>query len=123
MHATNAKNGCWLHLGVGVDGVEEGAGVGVPELDAAVGRAAPGGQQVGLEGAPRQRLDGSRVRGQAVQGGTPSRAPHVQQVVVAAACQLRATRRPLQAAHLLLVPPQRRCYVLAHPACTRPLWN
>ncbi len=73
------------HLGVGVNGVEEGAGVGVPELDGAVGRATPGGQQVGLEGAPRQRLDGSRVRGQAMQRCTPSRAPHMQQVVVAAA--------------------------------------
>jgi hypothetical protein len=103
-------------LGVGVDGVEQGAGVGVPEPDAAVGSAAPGGQQVGLEGAPGQRLDGGRVRGQAVQRGSPARAPHVQQVVVAAAGQLRATGRPLEPAHLLLVAPHRRRYVLPHPA-------
>ncbi len=104
---------------MGIDGVEQGAGVGVPELDAAVGRAAAGGQQVGLEGAPGQRLDGGGVRGQAVQGGAPSRAPHVQQVVVAAAGQLRAAGRPLQPAHLLLVAPHRRRYVLPHPARAR----
>ena len=51
-------------LGVGVDGIEVCSRDGVPEADGAVCRAAPGGQQVALEGAPRQgfhcRLVGSQ---------------------------------------------------------------
>lgn len=107
------------HLGVSVDGVEQCAGVCVPELDAAVSSSAAGGQQVGLEGAPRQGLDRSSVRGELVHGGAPGRAPDVQQVVVAAAGQLRAAGRPLQAAHLLHMALQGGSDVLTHPAATR----
>jgi len=57
------------HLAVSVDGVEHDAGVGVPELDAAVRGAAAGRQQVRLERAPRQRLHGGLVRVEAVEVG------------------------------------------------------
>jgi hypothetical protein len=63
LFSMSGARGWWSssNLGAGVDGVEEGAGVGVPELDGAVGGAAAGGQQVALEGAPRQRLHRSLV--------------------------------------------------------------
>ena len=48
-------------------------------------------------------------------------APDMEEVVVAAGCQLLPAGRPLEAAHLLLVPPQHACDVLADPAAS--LWN
>ena len=77
-------------------------------------RAGP--EDARLEGAPRQRLDRGAVRGQALRGPRAVRVPNVQHVVVAATGQLRAAGRPLQPAHLLLVPAQRGRDVLAHPA-------
>ena len=68
------------------------------------------------EGAPREGLDRGAMRGQAVGRARGVRVPDVQHVVVATAGQLRAAGRPLEAAHLLLVPAQRGCDVLAHPA-------
>ena len=78
------------------------------------------GPQARLEGAPCQRLDRGAVRRQALRRPRAGRVPDVQQVVVAAAGQLRAAGRPLQPAHLLLVPPQRGRDVLAHPARPQP---
>ena len=101
-------------LGAGVNGVEEGPGVGVPKLDRAVSCASTGSQEVGLEGAPGDSLDGSAVRGQAV-GWTVGRGavPDVEDVVVAAAGELGAGGRPLEAADLLLVSAEDSGLVLA----------
>jgi len=90
------------HLGAGVNGVELGAGEGVPESDVAVSRTAPTGEQVALEGAPGQCLDGSLVRGDAVLQLVVG-IPDAEQVVVAAAGELLARGRPLEAADLLVV--------------------
>ena len=96
------------HLGLGVDAVHTGTGVGVPELDAPVRGTAASGEQVALEGAPRKGLHGGLVLVQAVKrsrrgGRRRGSVPDVQQVVVASARQLLARGRPLQPAHLLLM--------------------
>ena len=51
-------------LGARVDGVQQRAGLTVPEADAAVSRAAARRQRVALEGAPGQRLHSCCVRRQ-----------------------------------------------------------
>lgn len=109
--------GGWVsRLGVGVDGVLQGAGVGVPELDAAVGGPAAAGEEVGLERAPRKRLDGRLVLGELVEPGVVGDAllvPDVEDVVVGARGELLPRRRPLEAAHLLVVASERVGEVVA----------
>jgi hypothetical protein len=95
-------------LGLGVDLVEARAVARVPQADLAVGGAAAAGQDVVLERAPRQRLDGGRVPLDAKPRPVLPRLPDVEQVVVAAGRELGALEGPLEAADLLLVALQRR---------------
>ena len=106
-------------LGIGVNAVELGASVAIPEADAAVRSASPRCQEVGLKRAPGQGLDSRAVGSQAVQGslgGGRACSPDVQQIVVASAGQLLAVGGPLEAAHLLLMTLKHSLHVLAHPA-------
>ena len=83
---------------LGVHGVEAGPGLRVPEPDAPVRRATPGGEAVLLPRAPREGLDGGlvsieameRLVADAVRGGGVSVVPDVEKVVVAATRKLRA---------------------------------
>lgn len=95
------------HLAARVDRVEQRARLGVPRLDAAVRRAAAGGQRVALERAPREGLDGGLVlsegearRGGGEPAGTDGCVPEAARVVVAARGQHATVRRPAEATDL-----------------------
>ena len=103
------------HLRAGINGIENTASVSVGESDAAVCRAPAAGQQVALEGAPGQPLDGGLVGGDPVQHGPPP-VPDEQQVVVGSAGQLLSIGGPLEAADFLLMAPQYAHDVLPLPA-------
>ena len=108
-----------MHLRVRVNAVELGTGVTVPEADAAVSSAASRSQQVGLEGAPGQRLDRSTVGCEAQRWGLASGCaccPNVQQVVIASTGQLLSIWGPLQAANFLLMALEHCLDMLSHSA-------
>jgi len=73
-------------------------------VDVAVVTAAPGGQEVVLPRAPRERLDGSVVvRLCESWGAEGARVPDADEVVVAARGELGAVGAPLEAADLARV--------------------
>ena len=69
-------------LGLGIHAAHTGAVGRVPKANVMVRRAATGGQQRGLPGAPGEGLDGSSVLGQGVSQGVVG-APDVHNVVIA----------------------------------------
>ena len=92
------------NLRTGIDGVEQGTGLAVPELDASIGSTAAGGEEVALMGGPGQGLDGGLMVGEGVAGGGRGRGggiPQAELVVVAAAGQSETIGTPRQAADLL----------------------
>ncbi|KAL7547013.1 hypothetical protein ACHAWF_010326 [Thalassiosira exigua] len=123
------------HLAPRVDRVQHRAGVGVPELDRAIGRPSPGRQQAASEGTPRQGLHGRLVmregeagsEGREVPPGrapAPSprtaaaghgRVPQAEEVLVPPGREGAPLVVPLQPAHLLRVPDVRAHDVIAAP--------
>ena len=91
------------YLGARVDFLDHGASVGVPELDAAVGRPTTGCEKVMLMWRPRNGLHGCNVAAEAVQRCFGKLVPDVKFIVVAARCKLPVLCVPAQAADFLLV--------------------
>mmetsp|Transcript_29262 Transcript_29262/g.68542 ORF Transcript_29262/g.68542 Transcript_29262/m.68542 type:complete len:440 (-) Transcript_29262:250-1569(-) len=92
------------NLRSGVDGVQQGTGLAVPELDASIGGTATSGEEVPLMRRPRQGLDGGLVVGEGVAGrgrGRGGGIPQAKLVVVAATGQSEAVGTPRQATYLL----------------------
>lgn len=89
-------------LGVGVDLVDEGAGLGVVEANVAVSSARASGKSVLLPRAPGKSLDGGSglVEGEASRSGGGD-VPDVAEVVVGTGGELSAVVGPLEAADLL----------------------
>ena len=91
------------HLRSRVDFADHGAGKGVPELDATVGGAATGGEEVVLVRGPGDGFDGGDVGGEAVEWGFVEFVPDAELVVVAAGGELPIFRVPAEAADFLFV--------------------
>ena len=92
------------NLRSGVDGVQQGTGLAVPEFDASIGGTATSGEEVPLVRRPRQGLDGGLVVGEGVAGrgrGRGGGIPQAKLVVVAATGQSEAVGTPRQATYLL----------------------
>ena len=92
------------NLRTGIDGVQEGTGLAVPELDASISSTATCSKKVALMGRPSQGLDGGLVVGKGMAGGGRRRGggiPQAELVVVAATGQSETIGTPSQAADLL----------------------
>jgi len=88
--------------------------VRVPELDSAILRSAPSGQQALLVRRPRDRLDGSLMLAELGKWVTAApRTPQQQFVIVTARRQLLVVKAPLEAADLLAMADQFCGIVLA----------
>mmetsp|Transcript_26814 Transcript_26814/g.77329 ORF Transcript_26814/g.77329 Transcript_26814/m.77329 type:complete len:409 (+) Transcript_26814:1431-2657(+) len=106
------------NLRSGVDGVQQGTGLAVPELDASISGTATSGEEVPLVRRPRQGLDSGLVVGEGVAGGGRGRGggiPQAELVVVAATGQSEAVGTPRQATDLLRMAGQGGNVVAGNP--------
>lgn len=89
------------NLGTGIDSVDASTGGGVPEVNLAIVGTSSGGEEVVLPRAPGESLDGGFVVGLGELGSKHGTSiPNVDEVVVAARCELSAIGAPFETADL-----------------------